>query len=221
MRWPRVMSLLLLLLSCCAASPAAWAPGPADGPGCIGVPLDQCLTWLRATMVLNERFVAESMARRHQPDVNGRPLDGGVVAVDGLLPERPDAFVILLHLQPDDTVRSTEASLLHNPITARTEAVYDSTALYPLAWRLLGRRCPSLGKLELYRFFENQVKPRIAHRRIDFSSGLSGLHRIYSYAAPVPFCGVHFSFTNRLEWRGAHDPEAAAKKTQFSSFELQ
>jgi hypothetical protein len=221
MRWPRFRCLAIAIAACALSEPAI-AVNPADGPGCIGVAAEECVRWLRATMLLNENSVAESMARRHQTDVNGRPLGGGLVTVYARLPERMDQFVILLHLRPDDTVQRAESNLLHNLIEAHTEAVYDSSELYEIVWRLLGRRCPGISKRDLYRFFENSVKPRITHQQEDLSGGLNGLHRVVSHADGVPYCGgVTFGYTNLLQWRGGKNPEAAAKKTQFPSIELQ
>jgi hypothetical protein len=218
------------LLLCCAALGIAAGAGPVsaiaaqpgDGPGCLGVTVEECVRGLRATMTLDESFLAASMARRHQSDVNGKPLGGGLVTVYAKLPERMDRFVILLHLEPNDTVRSVESNLLHNLIEARTEPVYDTSGLYDIVSRLVGRRCPGIDRLELYRFFENSVKPRITRQQEDLSSGLSGLHRVVSHAAGVPFCGgVTLAYTNLHQWRGGKDPAAAAKRTQFSSIELQ
>ena len=180
MRWLRLGGLVIGLAACVRPIPAI--ANPADGPGCLGVSAAECVGWLRATMVLDERFVAASMAARHQTDVNGKPLGGGLVTVNARLPDRMDQFVILLHLRPDDTVKRVESNLLYNPIAARTEPVYDRTALYDIVWRLLGRRCPGIKKIQLYQFFENSVKPRISQQRQDFSSGLYGLHQVMSHA---------------------------------------
>lgn len=217
MRWLRLCCLLLGL-----AAPPAIAAGPGDGPGCLGVSAEECVRLLRATMVLDEPSTAQAMARRHQTDVNGRPLSGGLVTVYGRLPERMEQFVILLHLRPDDTVKRVESNLLLNLVSVRTAEIYDQSGLYDIVWRLLGRRCGVIGKLDLYRFFENSVKPRIAHRQEDLSSGLNGLHRIVSHADGVPYCGgVTFGYTNLFEWRGGKNPASAARPKQFSSIELQ
>src|SRR5205823_12520698 len=134
--------------------------------------------WLKATMQLDEGFIAAAMARRRQVDVNGKPLgSNGVVSLSGKLPGRLEPMLIVLRLRPDDTVLSAEASLVQNLVAARTEADYDRSAFYDMAARLYGRRCPGLVKLDLYRFFENAVKPRIVTERRDLSSGINGLHR--------------------------------------------
>jgi hypothetical protein len=221
MRWLRLGGLLLALAAGVAAAPAL-AAGPADGPGCLGVTVEECVRWLRATLTLDEGFLASSLARRHQTDVNGRPLGGGLVTVNAKLPGDLYPFVVLLHLRPDDTVARVESTLQVNLIAARTEQLYDHSGLYDMVWRLVGRRCPGLVKLDLYRFFENSVKPRVTQQRQDLSSGLNGLHRVLSHADGVPYCGgVSLAYTHLLEWRGGNNPEAAVKRTQFSSIELQ
>lgn len=224
MRWCRFYLLILAFLAGIGSSPAH-ALGPADGPGCVGVALSDCLAWLRATMQLDESGLAGSLARRRQTDVNGRPLGGGLVTVGaklrGEVPGQTDVFTILLHLRPDDTVIGADANLAAGLAGADTEAQYDKSGLYQLLWRLVGRHCPALTKLETYRLFQNQVKPRIADQRQDLSSGLDGLHRILSHTPPVPFCGgVTLSYTSRVEWRGGQNPAAAAKVDRFAYIEL-
>lgn len=224
MRWLRLCCLLLGLAAFDRPA-AASAASPADGPGCLGVTAEECVRWLRATMTLDEGFLAASMARRHQTDVNGKPLGGGLVTVNGNLPGRIEPFVILLHLTPDDTVRRVESNLLGTLNNAHTAEAYDRSALYDIVWRLLGRRCPGIAKLDLYRFFENSVKPRIRDEQQDISSGLSGSglsgrHRLISHAAGVLYCGVTFGYTSLLEWRGAADPRGAKTLNGFASIEL-
>ena len=213
---------LALGIAICARPAPLIAANPADGPGCLGVTAEECVRWLRATMTIDENFLVGAMAHRHDTDVNGRPIGGGLVTVYAKLPGELDAFVILLHLRPDDRVQSVESNLLHDLLTVQTERFYDQSKLYDIVSRLLGRRCPGITKIELYRFFENSVKPRISQQRQDLSSGINGLHRIRLHAAGVPYCGgVTLAYTHVLEWHGSNDPDAAAKLTRFSSIELQ
>ena len=175
----------------------------ADAPGCLGVPVDTCVRWLGARMSLDHGFLPAAMARRHSVDVNGRPLGNDGITVMGRLPGRVERTMILLKLRPDDTVASAEASLLSNLVAARTEADYDRSGLWDVVQLLLGRRCAGIAKLELYRFFENSLKPRIATQRQDLSAGLFGLHRLTAQSAAVPFCGASFSYRQHAEWRGS------------------
>jgi hypothetical protein len=221
MRWLLLCGLALGIAAGAPAAPAS-ATQPTDGPGCLGVTVEECVRGLRATMTIDEHFLAASMAHRHDTDVNGRPIGNGLVTVYAKLPGELGSFVFLLHLRPNDTVQSVESNLLQDLLTARTEQFYDQSKLYDIVWRLVGRRCPGIAKLELYRFFENSVKPRITRQQQDLSTGFYGLHRIVSHAAGVPYCGgVTLAYTHLIEWRGSKDPETAAKRTQFSSIELE
>jgi hypothetical protein len=213
--------LLLLGLVLSSRPMPVFAAAASETAGCLGVTITQCLASLRATMTLDEGFIADAMARRGQVDVNGRPLGGRLMSISGRIPGRVDTFLILLHLRPDDTVGRVEAKLLGSLNDARTEAVYDSTAFYEMVSRLLGRRCPALVRLDLYRFFENSVKPRITQERQDVTGGLLGLHKIISHAAGVPFCGVSFGYTSLIQWRGSADRHAGRDIKNFTSIELQ
>ena len=220
MRWSRILGATCIVSACLRTMPAM-AVGPSDGPGCLGVRVAECIAWLRATMTLDENFLAQAMARRNEVDVNGRPLGSGLVVVNGRLPERLEQFVLLLRLGPGDTVRRVESNLTIRLTDARTEAVYDQSGFYAIVWRVLGRRCPGLAKLDLYRFFENSVKPRIRQEQQDLSKGLWGVHRIISHAAGVPYCGASFGYTGLTEWRGSSDIRSGRNFTDFASIELE
>jgi hypothetical protein len=172
-------------------------------------------------MALDENLLAHGMARRHEVDVNGQPLGHGLVVVNGRLPERVEQFVLLLRLGPGDTVGRVESNLTVRLVDARTEAVYDQSGFYQIVWRLLGRRCPGLAKLDLYRFFENSVKPRIRQEQQDLSKGLWGVHRLISHAAGVPYCGVSFDYTGLTEWRGSSDIRSGRNFTEFAFIGLE
>jgi hypothetical protein len=220
MRWVAICGVLALLAACAAPPVAKLAANPADGPGCLGVPAETCVRWLQATMALDEGFIPAALARRHRVDVNGRPLDGGLITLTGKVPGRLEPLVILIRLRPDDTVISVEASLTANLTAARTEDVYDQSGLYEIVARLLGHRCPGLARLDLYRFFENSLKPRIVAQRQDVSAGLFGLHKLTSRAADVPYCSARFTYTNYIEWHGSAEKGAGRNYTGYSSIEL-
>lgn len=220
MRWRRVLAFVCAASACLWAVPAM-AVGPGDGPGCLGVTVAECVAWLRSTMMLDENFLAQAMARRHEVDVNGRSLGSGLIVVNGRLPGRPEQFVLLLRLGPGDIVRRVESNLALRLTDARTEAVYDQSGFYEIVWRVLGQRCPGIAKLDLYRFFENAVKPRIHQEQMDLSKSLWGVHRLISHAAGVTYCGVSFGYTGLTEWRGSSDIRSGRNFTDFASIQLE
>lgn len=220
MRWALGFGVVSAATAFLLGAPAM-AVGPGDGPGCLGVTVAECVGWLRATMTLDENFLAQAMAGRHQVDVNGQPLGSGLVVVNGRLPERPEQFVLLLRLGPGDMVRRVESNLTNRLTDARTEAVYDQSGFYDIVWRVLGRRCPGIAKLDLYRFFENSVKPRIHQEQQDLSKGLWSVHRLISHVAGIPYCGVGFGYTGMRQWRGSSDIRSARNFTDFAFIELE
>jgi hypothetical protein len=223
MRWLAICGVVAALAASLAPPPPAHAAAanPLDGPGCLGVPAEACVHWLQATMRLDEGLIPAALARRHRVDVNGRPLGGGgLVSLSGRLPGRTETLVMLVRLNPDDTVISVESSLMRDLIPAATEAAYDQSGVYDMVARILGRRCPSLTKLALYQFIENSVKPRIKTDRRDLSAGLLGRHRLTARAADLAYCGARFTYTTYVEWTGATSMEAGRNVSGYWSIEV-
>ena len=220
MRWFRICGVVAALAASLAVTPARAARNPLDGPGCLGAPAEACVRWLQATMRLDEALIPAALARRHRADVNGRHLGQGVVNLTGRLPDRTETLALLLHLNPDDTVASVEASLMRDLIPSTTEAAYDQSGVYEIVARILGHRCPNLTRLDLYRFIENSVKPRITMERRDLSAGLLGRHRQTARAADLPYCGARFTYTTYVEWTGASNMEAGRNVSGYWSIEV-
>ena len=213
-----ICALLVTLAGGAAQAQNKIVPNLAEGPGCLGVAAETCVNWLRSTMNLDEGLIAAAMARRHRVDVNGKPLGAGLVSLSGKLPGHLEPMLIVLHLNPDDTVASAEASLLQNLFAAQTEADYDRSALYDMTARLLGRRCPGLVKLELYRFFENSVKPRIVAQKEDQPGRANGAQRVTLRAAGVPYCTASFTYVQQVDVRGSGQGKTGKGVSGASSY---
>ena len=104
-----------------------------NGPSCLGVPVAECVVWLRMAMTIDENFLAQAMARRHEVDLNGQPLGSGLVVVNGRLPQRPDQFVLLISPGLADTVRRVESNLAIRLTDAGAEVVYDQSGFARLS----------------------------------------------------------------------------------------
>ena len=194
------------------AATAASAQSPS-GTGCLGVPVQTCIASLRASMTLDEGLLAGSLAQRRWVDVNGRPL-GNIVTVIARLPRQVLPLSIVLHLSSDDRVAAASSTLLRDPRRARTEQDYAETGLYEVTMRLAGTRCPDNTPLALYRFFENQVKPRLAVNRADIRGAYSGGHREFAAAERLPYCGIRFTYVGLRQWSGPDDPAFASRATE-------
>ena len=211
---------MLLVGAAATPAPAQTAPNPSDGPGCLGVTAEACVQWLQATMRLDPGLTAGALARRHRVDVNGRRLGQDLVSLSGRLPGRTETLVLLVRLNPDDTVAGVESNLMRDLIPSVTETAYDQSGVYDIVVRILGRRCPSLTRIDLYRFIENVVKPRIKTDRRDLSAGLLGRHRQTARAADLPYCGAHLTYTTYIEWTGANNMEAGRNVAGYWSIEV-
>ena len=202
-----------LLLAGAAISAGAQTPAPT---GCLGVPVTACVASLRASTRLEEGLLATSLERRHAVDVNGRLLGNGVVTIIARLPGQVRAVSIVLELTADDRVVAATATLWRDPRQARTEDDYAATGLYDIALRLAGARCPDATPLALYRFFENQVKPRIVTARDDRRGAVAGRHKELSLAERVPYCGVHLTYIGLRQWSSAADRPNAKTDERYS-----
>ncbi len=209
------------------AMPRPGVPAPLPSPvvtsrqGCLGYPLDACLASLQSSMVIDQPFVAASLAARHAVDVNGRKIGRSGVTITARLADRLDLFAIVLSLTPDDIVIAAETSLSTDPAEALTESGYDRTGMFELVERLLGnKRCPGLTPQGLYRFFENSVKPHRVFERKDQPGGLFGVHSRFSYTTGTPFCGTTFSYGQLFRWRGGHDPTSGRQLTNVIAIKM-
>ena len=221
MRWLAIGGFVTALAAASAsATPQQPAADAAQGPGCLRQKVEACVQSLRASMQLDEGRLASALSRRHMTDVNGRPFGAGLVNISGRIPGRTQTQVMLLRLAADDTVASVEASLLGDLIPARAAEAYDQSGVYDIVARILGRRCPGLERLALYRFIENAMKPRIKMERRDLSAGLLGRHRLTARAADVPWCGAHFTYTTFVEWTGANNMESGRNPAGYWSIEV-
>src|SRR5689334_10502086 len=111
MRWLAVCGVVAGLACVAPAYAQTAVANPLAGPGCLGVPAEPCVRWLQATMRLDEGLIAAALARRHRVDVNGRRLGPSLVSLSGRLPDRTETLVLLVRLNPDDTVAGVESSL--------------------------------------------------------------------------------------------------------------
>jgi hypothetical protein len=69
------------------ARAVAAAVSPLDGPGCLGVPATS-VHWLQRRC--GEGLIPAALARRHQVDVSGRPLEAAGWSASAALPGRTE-----------------------------------------------------------------------------------------------------------------------------------
>jgi hypothetical protein len=205
----------------CAKDPAPAAPPVSEEEtyaGCIHTDLRPCMISLGSALWFDMNRVAAIIAKRNELDVNGRTAHrniGMITAVPGHT-ERIGITLTLASPAPNDTVVKVEIELPWDPELAHTPSEYDKTFLFDVLVPVLGRSCPGLDRLTLYRFFENQVKPREITQQHDDKRGLFNHTVAETDTGPIPFCGTSFRFHRHTEWEGTpeiHGPRNAAGST--------
>jgi hypothetical protein len=214
MRLPAGLVVVVLALyggQTVAASPAKPPPPQYTQEeahaGCLQTELRLCMISLGAALMFDMNRVAEAIAKRNETDVNGKPVRR-TIDIAASAPGHHELVGIVLTLAspaPNDTVVKAELLLPADPDFAHTQAEYDKTYLYDVLVPLLGKRCPGLDRMTLYRFFENTLKPRET-RKVDAQKPGVASHIVATTeAANVPFCGARFSLHKRAEWNGLPD----------------
>jgi hypothetical protein len=185
-------------------------PAPAISPeeahaGCVHTQLRACMISLGTAFWFNMEVVTAQIAKRNELDVNGRTAHRKIV-VDVKVPKRDELVGITLVLgspAPNDEVVRIELALPINPDVAHTPTEYDNTQLYDAVSVLLGNRCPNLDRMALYRFYENDIKPKeVTKTRITGTRGTSDYTTQTTDTGAVPFCGVTFSLHRETSWYG-------------------
>jgi hypothetical protein len=202
------MILAAWLMPALAASPGGPAVSPADKQaGCLRNDLRPCMLALGSTLWFDMNLVAPQIARRNELDVNGRTAHR-TVTIDAAVPGHHEMISIVLTLAspaPDDRVVKAAVTLPQDPDLAHTPSEYDRTFLYDAVSVLFGRLCPSLDRMALYRFYENDLKPREIVKTEILKNGIFNRTRMTVDTDKVPFCGVMFSLHRQAEWDGTPD----------------
>ncbi|HTQ35264.1 MAG TPA: hypothetical protein VMI30_13945 [Stellaceae bacterium] len=175
--------------------------------GCIHTDLRACMISLGSAFWFDMNLVAAQIARRNERDVNGRTAHRRIV-INAKLPKHTEPIEITLTLAspvPNDEVVSVAVVLPESPDLAHTESEYDRTRLYDVASVVLGKRCPQLDKMALYRFYENDIKPHETGKVDSEQHGSFAQSRRVVDTPKLPFCGALFSLHHVAEWFGPPD----------------
>lgn len=203
-----------------AASPSQTITPEDKQAGCLHNDLRPCMIALGSTLWFDMKLVAPQIARRNELDVNGRTAHREI-AIDAALPGRHEPILIVLTLAspaPNDKVVKAEIMLPEDPDLARTASEYDRTRLYDVVSVLLGRFCPGLDRLALYRFYENTLKPREVPKVEVLKNGIFNRTRMTVDTDKMPFCGAMFSVHRHAEWDGTPQFPASGRKQTGTVF---
>jgi hypothetical protein len=214
MRCARVAVLIVVnatLLSACTPRPTATTDSPAISNdqselakqgGCIGKPLDTCLTNLQMGFQFGPyQNIDEDIRRNEAVDVTGKRVAkknnlmifGTLKGLDSTMRSQG---VNLTYTQ-DKIVDYVEISLPSDPSMANTEDEYRKTGLYEGMVLLLGSSCSTIDRADVYKFFQTTVKPKIVRegKHIEINDTNAEVSH-FAKALNIPFCGQKFSYTN-------------------------
>ncbi len=167
--------------------------------GCINKPLDVCLHNLEALYRISPyESIADQVRGNEAVDVNGQKVrKKNLLIIEGYMEGWPQILTIDLEYTASRTVSYIGLTLPSDPSFAETSEDYAKTGLYEGIVLLLGSECQNIGRLDVYKFFQNSVKPKIIREGKtteihDTSAEIS----YFSKALNIPFCGRNFSYTH-------------------------
>ncbi len=103
--------------------------------------------------------------------------------------------MISIDYNANDIVTKVSLSLPSDPDSARSEEDYAKTGLYEGVMLLFGSDCPVLDRMTVYRFFQNDVKPKVERSGKDIEIGMTNATETYSgHSKGIPFCGRTFVY---------------------------
>jgi hypothetical protein len=158
-----------------------------------------------------------TLVRKPSVDVNGKPLPPPLVLLYAYLPadappepgtNRP-MIQIGIHVDAEHRVSDVNAILPVDPMLQSTAEDYARTGLYEVVAAVSRPRCPSLQPVEVYRFFENDMKPqaRFIGERKDKTLTDTTISR--SSVATATYCGrkLYFKSESGVSTRLAKFPK--------------
>lgn len=179
-------------------------------PGCIGEDKLTCVATLAQKLAVTDDASLKdfNLFAEARYDVNGRPINGKNVILNGFIPNYRDvghrSASFTLALGPGGTVSSVQAKLLKSFVLARTQEEYDTTSVYEVVAAMSAKECPNLSKSDAARWIENTVKPSVRQtpevhgKKAKEERKLlteEGAHGFRSFASPrIVFCGRTFQF---------------------------
>lgn len=137
-------------------------------PGCIGKEPFTCVATLAQTLAIGEPYGPDpGLFDPIEADVNGNPtfpreiilgafIGGDRAWVGAFAPP----MTVTLTLDDEHHVSRMKVQLVSDPSDAHTKADYDQTGLYDIVKAAGGAACSRLSRLDVYRFYENDVKPK-------------------------------------------------------------
>jgi hypothetical protein len=189
----------------------------AEPGGCIGEDVYTCVASLSQGLTVSDYWREATLFRKPALDVNGKPLPPAPVLLFAYLPaaepptpgtKRP-MIRIGIHVDPDHRVRDMSVFLPIDPTLQSTAEDYARTGLYEVLAAVGRPGCTNLQPLEVYRFFENEVKPQVRFTGERKDKTLIETTITRSSAASAAYCGrkLYFQSESGVSTRFAKFPK--------------
>ncbi len=179
---------------------SAFLAACAHAQGCLSESPQDCLrnaenSGFRLSRNYPDNTIDSQLAGSTQVDVNGHRIARDThISLVGTIRGESGVHTLGIMVGENGLVISASITLAGNPLLAQAASEYAVTGLYPATRILFGSVCAA-SPLEVYRFFENTVKPSVVwHKKeTDFTDRGASTTSMQD-ATNVPFCGEKLDF---------------------------
>jgi hypothetical protein len=177
---------------------AVGAAPETSSPGCLHQDVRTCVEAAGRFMSLISDAERQLRDREQKVDVNGRRIGGNTILLAGTRSPHDQFVTLVLKLTPSDVVSEISAMVQPSRVSAaQTAAEYGESGIYEEIALLFGDACAG-DRMQLYRFFENNVKSHLSKTKRDVTVGDTNASTTYSQSAEgISFCGSKLSFSKQ------------------------
>lgn len=170
------------------------------GPICLNKPISTCVRELKPLFKIINGELEESLITWGKVDVSGKP----VIGKTNIFVQFQFAKDVKLHHFRHLHVRLDSKGYVGNigmdfdygdPGTANTKEEYDETGLFDILAPMLPSGCAQKDRLNLYRFFNDVIKPTISLPDRETFVGIDFADDSIKYRSDrVPMCGLFIDY---------------------------
>lgn len=168
--------------------------------GCISAALEECVARVKAVYAMSRDDISDRIKRNQAIDINGNPVvkDPKLILFGKFRADPQQHYQgIIVSYGPDMVVHRIVVSLASSPELAKTQEEYERTGLANAVFLAVGHGCEEAkDPMVIYRFFQNEVKPRLEPSGRDLDADMNEAHDLYRTSmSPIPFCGKSVSYS--------------------------
>lgn len=171
---------------------------------CLERPLAECVAHLKTMMQVDDSEATSDLARMNRTDINGKKIDSGKTLSMTYKYQGDNFGIHLLSFELDalNKVKMVSIDLKSDPESAHTLDEYEKTGLETAFKAVLSDTCWNNSTQEIYKFFENVVKPKTVHDKKTTSVDETGAASDYWAHTPViSYCGTKFHYSKLVQWK--------------------